>query len=290
MGSLSFGLYSSIDYQQRATACGRFQKFSEAQKVVIEGPLCPQEPPLALLHCMGLKSTADIQIESKYDHAVEIVANKGRNLRVNAKWKIRHRSTLYLLTSMLAALINCSMTPSNASDSTDTSGDHPTYVLAKIKENQEYLITYVKFRSVRTEDEIVLRGQFYGHSIEGKTILRDELILTKVIPGEYYLAEIRPFYDNIYPSKFRKPNEVIVIAPSRINYIGDIKTNVNKTLTRRSHDVSYEYLYSNKTVLQAESRNREIFSSLDTVVCLPGEEPMLLDVSGMKDAVGDSAD
>ena len=224
------------------------------------------------------------------DHAVEIVANKGRNLRVNAKWKIRHRSTLYLLTSMLAALINCSMTPSNASDSTDTSGDHPTYVLAKIKENQEYLITYVKFRSVRTEDEIVLRGQFYGHSIEGKTILRDELILTKVIPGEYYLAEIRPFYDNIYPSKFRKPNEVIVIAPSRINYIGDIKTNVNKTLTRRSHDVSYEYLYSNKTVLQAESRNREIFSSLDTVVCLPGEEPMLLDVSGMKDAVGDSAD
>ena len=176
--------------------------------------------------------------------------------------------------------------PAWASEATETQDPQSTYLLAKIKKNEEYLIKYIRFRRVGSEGDVVLKGQFYGRLIEGKTLLRDELILMKAAPGEYYLEEIKSFYDNLDSGKFGQPNQLIRILPGRINYIGDIKTSVDDD-RRRSLAVKYEYLYTNETVLEAESRNRKIFSFLESVVCPPGEEPIVLDVPGIKDTAQD---
>ncbi len=176
--------------------------------------------------------------------------------------------------------------PACASEASETQESQSTYLLAKIKKNEEYLIKYIKFRRVDREGDFVLKGQFYGRLIEGKTLLRDELILIEVTPGEYYLQEIKAFYENLDSGKFSQPNQLIRILPGRINYIGDITTSVDDD-RRRSLAVRYEYLYTNETVLEAESRNRKTFSSLESVVCLPGEEPIVLDVPGIKDTAQD---
>jgi hypothetical protein len=179
--------------------------------------------------------------------------------------------------------------PVSASENQVPEGATQTYLLAQIDKRGQAFVDQIKFRRVGDDDDILLKGEYYGRTYAARNALPDELVLIAVHPGEYYLSEIRAFDQWRPGSRFGRTTRLIKIIPGKINYIGDILTNI-EAFYRGNKMITYEYKYTNATVLKAESKHPELFSSHETVLCIPGEEPILIDIVGMNADAASSAD
>jgi len=96
--------------------------------------------------------------------------------------------------------------------------------------------------------------------------------------GEYYLSRINPIVNarNNAPSiEVGEEDGVITILADTINYIGDF---IFKSRERgRGVASSFDYEPSSDTLMAAVSSERELFESMDVVISIAGNAPVLVD-------------
>jgi hypothetical protein len=96
--------------------------------------------------------------------------------------------------------------------------------------------------------------------------------LKELPAGEYFLSRIYSSFDSVASSEYRKPKQLIIVAPGKITYIGDIV--IESEDLGRGYNTSFKYEVNAATLTEAAEKEREKFVALDTVISLPGQQPI----------------